>query len=274
LKEEHRSYLLELDYGNRKGERDFVKDILSRYDRNALVGSLLFVNNNPYHFELLWLLNFEKSHEDFDKYLASKYPTTRRAYNRFVDDLLASMENKSYNVISVSTPEDADTNMTSETNGAFFFPDRDVFFGVWGKPVTMDKFTVFLSHSSKDKKFVDGVFNELQKSEVRAWYDKEEIAPGESITDKINDGLRNCNFGLIFLSRNFLNVKSGWTIAEANYFMQQRMRDSSKKFVIINIDVEHSDMPPLMQDYRYIDASNDGFMDDIKKAISHHQKNV
>ena len=202
MKEEHRSYLLELDYGNRMGERDFLKDILSRYDRNTLVGSLLFVNNNPYHLELLWFLNFERSHEDFDRYLASKYPATKRAYNRFVDDLMASMGNKSYNVISVSTPEDVDKNMTSETNEAFLFPDRDILFGVWGKPVTMDKFTVFLSHSSKDKKFVDSIFNELQKSEVRAWYDKEEIAPGESITDKINDGLRKSDFGLIFLSSN------------------------------------------------------------------------
>lgn len=274
MKEEHRSYLLELDYGNREQERDFVKDVLSRYDRNTLVGSILFVNNNPYHFELLWFLNFEKSHEDFDRYLASKYPTTRRAYNRFVEDLMASMENKSYNVISVSTQEDVDIHMTSEKNDVFFFPDKEVLFSVWGKPVTVGKFTVFLSHSSKDKGFVDDVFNELQKSEVRAWYDKEEIAPGESITDKINDGLRKCDFGLIFLSNNFLNGKSGWTIAEANFFMQQRMRDCSKKFVIINIDVAHAEMPPLMQDYRYIDASSDGFMEDIKKAIDHYQKKV
>ncbi|WP_162925861.1 toll/interleukin-1 receptor domain-containing protein [Isoalcanivorax indicus] len=274
MEDEHRSYLLELDYGNRKGERDFIKDILSRYDRDVLVGSLIFVNNNPYHFELLWFLNFEKSHEDFDRYLASKYPSTKRAYNRFVKDIMASMRNKSYNFISLNNPEDVDINMTSGTNEIFFFPDREVLFRTWGRPITMSKFTVFLSHSSKDKKFVDNVFNELQKSEIRAWYDKEEIAPGDSITEKINDGLRKCDFGLIFLSSNFLNGKSGWTIAEANFFMQQRMRDKSKKFAIINIDIDHAEMPPLMQDYRYVDASDVGFMEEIKRAIFHHQNEV
>lgn len=274
MKEEDSSYLIDLDYGNRKDERSFLKDILSRYNKDALVGSLLFVNNNPYHFELLWFINFESGHEDFDKYLATNYPTKKRAYNRFVTDLMASMEKKSYNVISINAPEDVDVKMTSEANEIFFFPDRELFFNVWGKPVTMDSYTVFLSHSSKDKKFVERVFNELQKSEVRAWYDKEEIVAGDSITDKINDGLEKSDFALIFLSKNFLDGESGWTTAEANFFMQQRMRDSSKKFAIINIDVPHREMPPLMQDYRYIDASDEGFMEDIKRAIGRHQKNI
>lgn len=79
MKEEGGLYLIELDYGNRKDERGFVRDILSRYNTDTLVGSLLFVNNNPYHFELLWYVNFEKEHEDFDRYLASSYPTKKKS---------------------------------------------------------------------------------------------------------------------------------------------------------------------------------------------------
>lgn len=187
---------------------------------------------------------------------------------------MASMDKKSYNVISVNAPEDVDVKLASEANEIFFFPDRELFFDVWGKPVTMDSYIVFLSHSSKDKDFVERVFNELQKSEIRAWYDKEEIVAGDSITDKVNDGLEKSDFALIFLSKNFLNGESGWTIAEANFFMQQRMRDASKKFVIINIDVPHTQVPPLMQDYRYINASDDGFMENIKRAIGRHQNSV
>lgn len=268
MSDEHRSYLIELDYGDRRGERGFVKDIISRYDKDTLVGSLLFINNNPYYFEMIWYLNFEKNHEDFDRYLAQKYPNKKRAYNRFVDDLMASMDNRTYNIISISTPEDVDARMVSEKNDMFLFPDRENFFKVWGKPVTMDNFSVFLSHSSKDKNFVDRVFDELQKSEVRAWYDKEEISPGDSITDTINDGLLKSDFGIIFLSDNFLNGNSGWTIAEANFFMQQRMRDPAKKFVIVNIDVPHEEIPPLMQDYRYIDVNSCDCISEIKKAIN------
>lgn len=272
MKEESKSYLIELEYGNRKKEKEFVKNILKRYGRESLVGVVLFVNNNPYHLELLLSLHFEKHHEDFDKYLAEKHPTAKRAYNRFVDDLMLSMQNKSYNVASVVDPEDVDIIMTSGTNSTFFFPDMDELLKVWGRPVTMNKPIVFLSHSSKDKELVDKVFYELQKSEVGAWYDKEEIMAGESITDKINDGLSKSDFGLIFLSESFLNGQSGWTIAEANFFMQQRMRDPSKKFIIVNIDVAHHDMPPLMQDYRYVDVTKTGFMDEIKRAINYNIK--
>ena len=48
---------------------------------------------------------------------------------------------------------------------------------------------VFLSHSSKDKKVVDEIFNQFQINEIDAWYDKYQIEPGDSVTEKINQGL-------------------------------------------------------------------------------------
>ncbi|MBL3940549.1 toll/interleukin-1 receptor domain-containing protein, partial [Bacteroides thetaiotaomicron] len=80
---------------------------------------------------------------------------------------------------------------------------------------------VFLSHSSRDKSIVDGVFNELHKAGIRAWYDRYEIDPGDSITDKINEGLASSQIGLLFFSKNFIDSKSGWPTKEANYFFQK-----------------------------------------------------
>ena len=37
------------------------------------------------------------------------------------------------------------------------------------------------------------LFNELQKSEIDAWFDRYEISPGDSITDRINDVKYICN---------------------------------------------------------------------------------
>ena len=37
---------------------------------------------------------------------------------------------------------------------------------------------VFLSHSSKDKKIVDDIFNKFQINEISAWSDKYQIEPG------------------------------------------------------------------------------------------------
>lgn len=262
-----RVYLFSLDYGNRLNEQDFVRAVLSNFDRNSLTGSTLFVNNNPYCFELLWFVNFQKDHGKFDKWLLANYQKKRRIYNRTLDDLHASIAGKSYNIRSINEAEDVGQALTPHESETFLFPDRTLLFSIWGKPIIMPGALVFLSHSSLDKALVGEVFSELQKQSLKVWFDQEEILPGDSITEKLNDGLSRSDIGVIFLSKNFLQSPSGWTEAEMNFFFQRRMRDPSKLFIVVNLDVSHQDLPPLIQDYRYIDASKGNVADNLIKAI-------
>lgn len=131
----------------------------------------------------------------------------------------------------------------------------------------------FLSHSSKDKYMVDDIFNELQRCEVCAWYDKYEIEPGDSITDKINEGLDESDIGIICISKNFLDSPTGWTKGELNFFVQRRMKQPYKTFIIVNFDVPHDELPPLVQDYRYIDYRDRGAMDILVDTIKKKLKN-
>ena len=126
---------------------------------------------------------------------------------------------------------------------------------------------VFLSNSSKDKKNVDEIFNSFQINEISAWYDKYQIEPGDSITEKINQGLDECDIGIICISNNFLNSPSGWTKSELNYFIQRRMRNPDKLFIIVNFDVPHDELPPLVQDYRYIDFSEKDAMEILVNVV-------
>lgn len=50
-------YIFSLDYGNRMEEKEFIKAVLREFDSNTLVGCGIFVNNNPYCLELLFLLH-------------------------------------------------------------------------------------------------------------------------------------------------------------------------------------------------------------------------
>lgn len=94
-------------------------------------------------------------------------------------------------------------------NGIYFFPDRSIMNKTFGSPSTAETLSVFLSHSSRDKPIIDKVFEELHKNGIRAWYDRYEINPGNSITDSINEGLRKSHLGLLFFSKNFLDPRSG-----------------------------------------------------------------
>lgn len=112
----------------------------------------------------------------------------------------------------------------------------------------------------------------MQKEEIKVWFDKYEIDAGDSITDKLNEGLGNSDLGLLCFSRNFLN--SNWAGAEMNYFFRQRMITGKKSFIILNIDLELSEFPPLLQDYKFVSLQNDNWIQEIVSSIKEIEKNL
>ncbi|MBQ4677003.1 toll/interleukin-1 receptor domain-containing protein [Aeromonas hydrophila] len=261
------TFIIRLDYGDRAGERKFVSDVLDTFDRNTLCGANLFINNDPYGLELLLSLNFEKDGDKFEQWLKEKYPSKRREYRLLFEDITAAMHKKGYNVMGLLDSSMLEFSMPSEANGIFLIPDRDVVASIWGRPTAPSSFSVFLSHSSRDKPLVDVVFNELHKAGIRAWYDRYEIEPGDSITDKINEGLASSKFGLLFFSKNFLDPRSGWPKAEANYFFQKLMREGTKNFAIINSDLSVDELPALLQDRRFIDMNSPSAISEIVECV-------
>lgn len=258
-------YIFSLDYGNRLKEKKFIKDILKNFDRNSLTGCGIFVNNNPYGLELLLFLAFEKGMEEFEEFLQTNYNDKKKIFNYFLNDILNSFQQGGYNTATFIDETDVDSIIVEGVNELFLIPCSEELNKLWRSNLKMKRtLKVFLSHSSYDKKTVDTIFNEFQKSGISAWYDKYQIQPGDSITEKINEGLNESDIGIICISNYFLNSSSGWTKNELNYFIQKRMRNPNKIFIILNFDVPHDELPPLVQDYKYIDYTED---DSIKTLI-------
>lgn len=58
--------------------------------------------------------------------------------------------------------------------------------------------SLFLSHSSADKTFVEKLAKDLEGVGVNVWFDKWEIKVGDSLTGKIEEGLQaNDYLGLV-----------------------------------------------------------------------------
>jgi hypothetical protein len=49
----------------------------------------------------------------------------------------------------------------------------------------MKKPRVFLSHSKKDREFIERLAGDLRASQVDVWYDEWEIPPGDSLRGRI-----------------------------------------------------------------------------------------
>lgn len=66
------------------------------------------------------------------------------------------------------------------------------------------KWDLFISHASEDKeKLVKPLAELLRRYGARIWYDEFELKLGDSLSRRIDEGLRQAAFGLVVLSRRF-----------------------------------------------------------------------
>ena len=73
---------------------------------------------------------------------------------------------------------------------------------------------VFCSHRSTDKNKVEDFARRLRAEGIDAWLDKWEIMAGDDIVAKIDQGLRECDVGLIFFSK--ATASGLWVSAEVS----------------------------------------------------------
>lgn len=108
---------------------------------------------------------------------------------------------------------------------------------------------LFLCHASEDKPFVDKLACELDKLALFAWYDKREIFVGDSIVEKINQGLEASDFLIAVLSPR--SVTKPWVVREMSSSLMRQLGD--KGIRILPLIVEDCDIPPLFFDLKYAD---------------------
>jgi hypothetical protein len=79
----------------------------------------------------------------------------------------------------------------------------------------MKKWDVFISHASEDKQAVAlPLADSLTRSGLKVWLDRFELRIGDSLREKIDEGLAESAFGVVILSEHFFN--KGWTKNELN----------------------------------------------------------
>ncbi|WP_018306167.1 toll/interleukin-1 receptor domain-containing protein [Desulfitobacterium hafniense] len=109
--------------------------------------------------------------------------------------------------------------------------------------------SIFLSHTSIDKPFVEKLARDLKRIGVNVWYDKWEIKTGDSITWKIEEGIRENEYLGIILSPEALN--SEWVKSELGGAWVKQMQ--TKKVVVLPIYYRECQMPFFLIDRKYAD---------------------
>lgn len=81
------------------------------------------------------------------------------------------------------------------------------------------RYTVFLSHSSKDQNLVTNVRNKLEKAGVKVYVAEEDFQPGKNLSEKILTNIKSANCMVVLLTNigmrsQFVNQEIG--VAEAS----------------------------------------------------------
>jgi hypothetical protein len=81
--------------------------------------------------------------------------------------------------------------------------------------------TVFLSHASQDREFVEReLIPLLRENGVDTWYSRETIRTSEEWEDSIRSGLNGCDWFLVVLSPR--SVTSDWVRTEVHWALDER----------------------------------------------------
>jgi hypothetical protein len=117
----------------------------------------------------------------------------------------------------------------------------------------------FISHNRANKAEAEQLALELRKNGVDAWFDKWEIGPGDSLVEKINDGLAGAQLFVVLLSPEALRSK--WVEAELDFGIVARINETMK---VVPVIVTKCEVPPLLKATLYVNWS-DGLDDVVRK---------
>ena len=112
---------------------------------------------------------------------------------------------------------------------------------------------VFLSHSTKDKEFVERLALALQSADFEPWLCEVDIDRGENFVAKINEGLEHSDLALLVWSPNA--AESAWVGQEWTSLLAQQVEEHKVRLAIILLR-DHP-LPPLLRTSNRIDASWD-----------------
>jgi len=111
----------------------------------------------------------------------------------------------------------------------------------------------FISHSAKDKAFVRRLSQDLDREGVTVWLDERQLRVGDSLVERISEGLKDSGYFIIVLSK--ASVESNWVKAELNASLIEELSD--KGTVILPALIEDCDVPVLLRDRKYADFRSD-----------------
>lgn len=112
--------------------------------------------------------------------------------------------------------------------------------------------TVFLSHSSKDKRFVRRLAEGLEAYDVQVWLDEVELGIGQPLLERIKDGISRADYLIVLISSN--SMSSQWVWEEIR--IAEEIEQEKERSIVLPVlmeEVDEKKLGALLQDRIYAD---------------------
>ena len=108
---------------------------------------------------------------------------------------------------------------------------------------------LFVCHNSEDKPTAEKIAVEMIKAGHEAFFDKWDIRPGDSLIEKISEGISDSSYLLVLLSKN--SVKSNWVKKELEIALARQIANKAVK--VMPCLLEDCEIPVFLQPISYAD---------------------
>jgi hypothetical protein len=131
-------------------------------------------------------------------------------------------------------------------------------------------FDFFVSYASEDCDLAEAIDAALTERGYKVWRDRGQLTLGDSLTEKINEGLAGSRYALVILSKAFL--KKNWPKAELNALQARAIAEGQKVILPVRRDLAHEEMArhlPLLGDKLTV-----SFEDNLEELVSEIERAV
>ncbi|WP_263353362.1 toll/interleukin-1 receptor domain-containing protein [Acidicapsa acidisoli] len=108
---------------------------------------------------------------------------------------------------------------------------------------------IFISHSHADKRFARRIGADLKEAGFRVWIDEAEIMLGDSLLEKISEGIDRMDYVAAIISPD--SVKSRWVKYELRKAMTQEIEN--RKVKVLPLVIGNCKLPSFLADKAYAD---------------------
>jgi hypothetical protein len=105
----------------------------------------------------------------------------------------------------------------------------------------------FLSYARENRAIAQRIALELHANGIETWWDEWEIPAGESLRQKIDEGLGNCTHFIVLLTKE--SIARAWVNQEMDAALVRKLQ-SQCAFIPLRCGFPASDLPPLLSGLR------------------------